>query len=608
MNLKEFKKQFPQYANVDDERLVRGLHKKYYSNMDFADFSQKIGYRPTDSQISEKEQPSNVWQAVRQAMEVPQKAMEYINPAERLRKGVAGFVDSLIRTPEEAVGKIASFEEGGTFGAGKKLGGVANAVFSSVVDAPATVGAMVANAQNYGPRGLFKDLDKVVPTRRDRYNEVVQPADAAKEWLEENKPEEAAKYQLAGTLASPANFVGGGFISKGSGLASKAFRSGVVGGVTGGVAAVGKAKDFDQLADEGLSDTGTSAAISAAFPVAGSAWNAAKKGAGKFIGSVLGTTTGAAGDSLAQAWNAGERGSKVFAENMRRPRATAADIVQIAKDSLNSLRSQRNDLYRQEMRKIGGMEGISLQPIIDKINKVMQSFGGNRAYLLDDHTAKLFNKVNYLLKNFSKDPTAKDIAAFDELKRAIRNIALPREARAASTAQAAMADAVRGEIARQAPVYSRIMKDYQEAADAIDEMERVFSLGRGSTGDTALRKFQSVFRNNVNSNYGNRSELLRQLENGGNEISDMLAGQTLNALEPRGLAARVAGTLSGAGTGVAATAVSPVFWGALAALPAFSPRAMGEAAYLAGRTSKYIPSVFDIPNPAVLYMNFLNNH
>lgn len=186
--------------------------------------------------------------------------------------------------------------------------------------------------------------------------------------------------------------------------------------------------------------------------------------------------------------------------------------------------------------------------------------------MLDDHTAKLFNKVNYLLKNFSKDPTAKDITAFDELKRAIRNIALPREARAASMAQAAMADAVRGEITRQAPVYSRIMKDYQEAADAIDEMERVFSLGRKSTGDTALRKFQSVFRNNVNSNYGNRSELLKQLEKGGNELSDMLAGQTLNALEPRGLAARVAGTLGGAGTGVAATAVSPVFWGALAAL------------------------------------------
>lgn len=562
---------------------------------------------PEESPVN-KEQPSNVWQAVRQAMEVPQKAMEYINPAERLRKGVAGFVDSLIRTPEEAVGKIASFEEGGTFGAGKKLGGVANAVFSSAVDAPATVGAMVANAQNYGPRGLFKDLDEVVPTRRDRYNEVVQPADAAKEWLEENKPEEADKYQLAGILASPANFAGGGFISKGSGLASKALRSGAVGGVTGGSGAIGKAKDFNQLVDEGLSEAGVSAAISAAFPVAGSAWNAAKKGAGKFIGSVLGTTTGAAGDSLAQAYDAGKRGSKVFAENMRRPRATAADIVQIAKDSLNSLRSQRNDLYRQEMQKIGGMEGISLQPIIDKINKVKQSFGGSRAYLLDDHTAKLFNKVNYLLKNFSKDPTAKDITAFDELKRAIRNIALPREARAASTAQAAMADAVRGEITRQAPVYSRIMKDYQEAADAIDEMERVFSLGRGSTGDTALRKFQSVFRNNVNSNYGNRSELLKQLENGSNEISDMLAGQTLNALEPRGLAARIAGTIGGAGTGVAATAVSPAFWGALAALPAFSPRVMGEAAYLAGRTSKYIPSVFDIPNPAVLYMNFLNNH
>lgn len=562
---------------------------------------------PAESPVN-KEQPSNVWRAVRQVMEVPQKAMEYINPAEGLRKGIAGFVDSLVRTPDEAVGKITSFDEGGSFGAGKKLGGVANAVFSSVVDAPATVGAMVANAQNYGPRGLFNDLDKVVPTRRDRYNEIVQPADAAKEWLEENKPEEADKYQLAGILASPANFAGGGFISKGSGLASKALRSGAVGGVTGAAGAVGKAKDFDQLAEDGLSDVGTSAAINAAFPVVGSAWNALKKGAGKLAGGVLGVTTGASGDSLAQAWNAGERGSKVFAENMRRPRATAADIVRIAKDSLNSLRGQRNGLYRQEMQKIGGMEGISLQPIIDKINKVKQNFGANRPYLVDGPMATLFNKVDDFLQGFSKDKTATNLDAFDDLKRAIKRISLPNDAKAEIVAREAMADAVRGEISRQAPVYSRIMKDYQEAADAIDEMERVFSLGRKSTADTALRKFQSVFRNNVNSNYGNRSELLKQLEKGGNELSDMLAGQTLNALEPRGLAARVAGTLGGAGTGVAATAVSPVFWGALAALPAFSPRAMGEAAYLGGRASKYIPSVFDVPNPAVLYMNFLNNH
>lgn len=556
---------------------------------------------PAESPVN-KEQPSNVWRAVRQVMEVPQKAMEYINPAEGLRKGIAGFVDSLVRTPDEAVGKITSFDEGGSFGAGKKLGGVANAVFSSVVDAPATVGAMVANAQNYGPRGLFNDLDKVVPTRRDRYNEIVQPADAAKERLEQNKPEEAVKYQLAGMLASPANFAGAGFIGRGSSLTSKALRSSAVGGVTGAAGAVGKAKDFDQLAEDGLSDVGTSAAINAAFPFVGSAWNALKKGAGKLAGGVLGVTTGASGDSLAQAWNAGEWGSKVFAENMRRPRATAADIVRIAKDSLNSLRSQRNDLYRQEMQKIGGMEGISLQPIIDKINKVKQNFGANRPYLVDGPMATLFNKVDDFLQGFSKDKTATNLDAFDDLKRAIKRISLPNDAKAEIVAREAMADAVRGEISRQAPVYSRIMKDYQEAADAIDEMERVFSLGRKSTADTALRKFQSVFRNNVNSNYGNRSELLKQLEKGGNELSDMLAGQTLNAWEPRGLAARLAGTI---GAPAAATTLSPAFW---ATLPAFSPRAMGEAAYLGGRASKYIPSVFDVPNPAVLYMNFLNNH
>lgn len=44
MNLQEFRQQYPQYDNVSDEALTKGLHKKFYSDMPFDQFAGKIGY------------------------------------------------------------------------------------------------------------------------------------------------------------------------------------------------------------------------------------------------------------------------------------------------------------------------------------------------------------------------------------------------------------------------------------------------------------------------------------------------------------------------------------------------------------------------------------
>lgn len=43
MNIEEVRQKYPQYSDLSDEQLAQGLHKKYYSDMSFNDFSQKIG-------------------------------------------------------------------------------------------------------------------------------------------------------------------------------------------------------------------------------------------------------------------------------------------------------------------------------------------------------------------------------------------------------------------------------------------------------------------------------------------------------------------------------------------------------------------------------------
>lgn len=45
MNISEIRQQFPMYSDLPDGELVRGLHKKFYSDMQYADFLKKIDFR-----------------------------------------------------------------------------------------------------------------------------------------------------------------------------------------------------------------------------------------------------------------------------------------------------------------------------------------------------------------------------------------------------------------------------------------------------------------------------------------------------------------------------------------------------------------------------------
>jgi len=96
--------------------------------------------------------------------------------------------------------------------------------------------------------------------------------------------------------------------------------------------------------------------------------------------------------------------------------------------------------------------------------------------------------------------------------------------------------------------------------------------------DTALRKLQSLMRNNVNSNFGQRLKSAEAIaDRGGVDILPSVAGQAMNSATPRGLQGTVA---SGAGLG---TLLHP---GIAASLPFFSPRAVGEAAHAAGKVTR----------------------
>lgn len=384
--------------------------------------------------------------------------------------------------------------------------------------------------------------------------------------------------EFASGLATGGGLFGGGMklakaiptATKAGKLANNLARLAVyptTGAIEGGLSS-GFSNDSLEKAKEGAFGGGIAGAV-----IPATLW-----GLGKSISwaapKVLGMTTGAGDKAIKTAFDAGKRKSSSFLNNMRGT-ADKEEVVNMAKNSLKDLKIARNAEYSKAMSGIKGKEGVELKPILDKFKQISKAEAGGKKYLVDDDTAKFLKDAGKKIQLFSKDKSHRSLGDYDDLKQAIGNIKVAKEAGRAQRVQSELYGAIKDEIKKQAPVYDKIMRPYSQAADEIRNIEKALSLGKGKETDTALRKLQSAFRNNVASNYGNRGDLVNKLGNA--DLSDALSGQLLNSWLPRGLESRAGGL--GLGFASAKGLTNP------ASLTAFSPRIVGESAYGLGKLS-----------------------
>lgn len=355
--------------------------------------------------------------------------------------------------------------------------------------------------------------------------------------------------------------------------------------LTGGAAAAGKAGmagASNALRTAGKVANPLTAPTAVAGAVARKVAPAAGNGLANIIGGV-GTFTGA--ETIKQAYRSGKQGGQSatdFADNMR-GNVPITDVLDKAKANIEAMGREKSQAYRQGMaqvtsdRSVLNFNGID-QAVTDAGQAV--SFKGQaknqRAAAVQKAIADEVDAWKAL------DPAEYHTPeGLDALKQRIGGIveALPFEEKTARMAGDKIYHAIKAEIVRQAPAYADAMKDYSVATEQIREIERALSLGKKASVDTAMRKLQSLTRNNVQTNYGNRLDLARQMEQqGGNALMPALAGQALSSWTPRGLGNVVAG-----GAGVAALN------GATGALPFMamqSPRLMGEASFAAGKGAR----------------------
>jgi hypothetical protein len=296
-----------------------------------------------------------------------------------------------------------------------------------------------------------------------------------------------------------------------------------------------------------------------------------------------GATTGVGGEALSQAYQAGKAGGEAgtaFKQNLM-GRVDPTEVLTAAKQNVAELGRQRQAAYKANMANIKGDKSVLSFDGIDKAIDAALSKVSFKGKVTKEAAAQKLAEVQQKIDEWKNlDPTEFHTPeGLDALKQSVGETleSIPFEATQQRLVVGDVYNSIKNEITKQAPTYAKTMKAYSEATEQIKEIEKALSLGKKSSIDTAMRKLQSLMRNNVQTNYGQRLNLAKQLEDaGGRQIMPAIAGQALSELMPRGIqrAASVPTSLGAFSVGGLPLAVG---YGL-----ASSPRIVGGAAYGAG--------------------------
>jgi ribosomal protein S19E (S16A) len=311
-------------------------------------------------------------------------------------------------------------------------------------------------------------------------------------------------------------------------------------------------------------------------------------GAESAISTLLGRTTGAGAEAVRAAGTAGLEGNQAFTQNLR-GNVPFSDVVDMAKQGVSSLKEERGAAYRE------GMQGVNTDKSIldyNPINQKLESLKGmveHKGSVVSESGAKILQDIKDTVMEWQTNPKMLgNVEDFDALKKSVGDI---RSSTQEGTVARKIADEsyniIKDQITQQAPKYAEVMKGYSGASKELRDITKTFSLGEKASTDTALRKLQSVMRNNVNTNYGARAQLMDQLAEKVPNLPAAIAGQALSSPWARGITGVIAPYAIPSAAGaihVGASLGNPVTAGLLAGgVAAHSPRIVGEAAYGAGR-------------------------
>jgi hypothetical protein len=350
---------------------------------------------------------------------------------------------------------------------------------------------------------------------------------------------------------------------------------------------------------ERLKQSAITGGIVAGVPIVGKALASGLKKVGFGLANVIGgVSTGTGGESLKEAARAGYQGGQALDDLVSNMRGNTQmdDVLQLARDNIRNLGAEKTAQYRSGMVDIKNDKSVLSFDKIDDALKQANDMVSFKGQVVNESANKYLAEIQDKIAKW-KGLNPKEFhtpEGLDQLKQSIGAIQekIPFEDKTSRKVAGNIYNAIKDNINVQAPTYAKVMRDYSSATKNLHEIEKSLSLGGKATDDTALRKLQSIMRNNVNTNYGNRLDSINALEQGGNELLPSLAGQSLSSWTPRGL-----GGLTASGT-----ALTSLFNPSAAALlPLQSPRLMGELLAKGGQGTRIAENLAKkIPNKALM--------
>ena len=389
--------------------------------------------------------------------------------------------------------------------------------------------------------------------------------------------------------------------------------SNVIGKIPSFAAAVGEQSAIGAgtgaLLTPNIEDRGNAATWGAATGPVGEILAPAAKFTGKALSETLGLTTGAGSKSIEEAAKAGSTGNQQFIQNLR-GEVPVKDVLEAAQSGMQALKTQRRQAYEQgiattkpSQKIVAGKPLPKPAPRLDfapiensfkqSIDNLKVQGGGDIASAVGEDSLKDINKIKAVVDEWNTKKGLHTAEGLDILKRRIDDLYRNDMTNEAKSVLSQTRNTVKQTIVKQDKNYAKTMKDYEESLGIERDLEKALSLGDRVSADTAIRKLQSLTRNNVNANYGYRKELADVLRTqGGVDLMPALAGQSLNTWIPRGMHRIVPELTAGSAIGGVALA-GPAGLAPLATLPLQSPRLVGEATYKAGKMAK---PVLDLAN------------
>lgn len=312
----------------------------------------------------------------------------------------------------------------------------------------------------------------------------------------------------------------------------------------------------------------------------------------RVVSETLGVTTGSGRGAIEEAVKA----DPMFKKAMR-GQISGEEIVDNAKDALQTLRDNRGEAYRAKLQEVRSAPGV-LDKVKSGLDKELDTLIGRDDFqieksvdnkgktVFDFNESPLVKNTDVVKKALSDVSDWKDNSALglDNLKKRLSKYIDQTEhnspARALITRlETNLSKGLKDTVQE----YEKMTKGYSEATNLIKDIESNLMLRKeGMTGritaDQTLRRLSSALR----ENFEMRKDLLKTLGDQSHEdIISQVAGYTMSPALPRGGLAKI---LTGSGAYYLG-AFNPKLWPILAAS---SPRTVGEFLSAFGKAYRFV--------------------